>query len=173
MRIKFAAILLILILLVSCGTYKDYLTYQNFPIELDGTLTFNGIKYGVFLSVTGPGEGTLLYITPLTLEGYRFDVSNRTVNVTYEGIAITMAERTVHPALILVNFFTFTPEEMQSAKLTTQNGIKLNKIVDVRSGIEITVWLSAEHGTPVRIETDTLSLDIHNFKGNLLNNDTR
>lgn len=162
-------ILIITMSCVSCSHVpENYLLYQNFPLEIDAIMTYNGTKYDVFMSVTGIGEGALIYKTPLTLEGYRYDVANGEITVTYERLVMKLAEGSSHPAETAINMFTLLPEEMISAELVNHNGIKLNCIQYQRDRSIITVWCTADN-VPVRIQTDTLSLDITNFKGNMLN----
>ena len=155
------------VILISCGyTPDDYLTYQNFPIELDAVIKFGGERYDVFMSVTGIGEGSLIYKTPLTLTGYRYDVAGGEVTMSYERLIVKLTEDTSHPAESAVNMFTLTPENMISAELADHGGIKLNRLKYKHNGGTVTVWCTPDN-IPVRIESDILTLDIINFRGNL------
>ena len=165
----FIVTLTVLLIFTSCGNLSaDYLVYQNFPIELDAVMTFSGNKYDVYMSVTGIDEGAVIYKTPLTLAGYRYDIANGEITVSYERLIMKIAD---HPAGTAVGLFTLSPDKMISAELTDHNGIKLNRITYEHGGSIITVWCTSDN-IPVRIESDTLSLDITNFKGNPQNERT-
>lgn len=161
-------IILISSLCTSCGQISEnYLLYQDFPLELDAVMTFGGIKYDIYMSVTGIGTGAVIYKTPLTLAGYRYDVANDEVTVSYENLTMKMSEGSSHPAEAAIDMFTLLPEEMVSAELIDHNGIKLNciKYECSNNNGTIIVW-STQDNIPVRIESDILALDIINFEGN-------
>ena len=168
----FIVMLTALLIFTSCGNLSaDYLTYQNFPIELDAVMTFGGTKYDVYMSVTGVGEGAVIYKTPLTLAGYRYDIVGDEITVSYDRLIIKLPKGSAHPTATAVNMFTLSPDKMISAELTDHNGIKLNRITYDHDGETITVWCTHDN-IPVRIESDTLVLDITNFKGNPQNERT-
>lgn len=166
-KCKLVLIIVFVISFVSCGQIKEnYLLYQDFPLEIDAVMTFEGKRYDIYMSVTGIGEGSLIYKTPLTLNGYRYDVIDGEVTVSYERLSMKMSEGSFHPSETAVNLFTLLPEEMISAEIEDHNGIKLNLIRYKRGDGIITVWCTADN-IPLRIESDILSLDIINFKGNV------
>ena len=159
-------LVLLAIVLSSCGfAPDDYLTYQNFPIELDAVMTFGGEKYDIFMSVTGINTGTFIYKTPLTLAGYRFDIAGGEVTMSYERLIVKLTDGAIHPVYTAVGMFTLAPEDMISAELADHGGIKLNRITYNRNGGIVTVWCTPDN-IPVRIESEILSLDIINFRGN-------
>jgi hypothetical protein len=161
---KLAILMVITILLTSCGyTPDDYLAYQNFPIELDAVMTFGGEKYDVFISVTGICEGSIVYKTPLTLAGYRYDIANDEVTMSYERLTVKLTDG--HPSKTAINMFTLTPENMISAEVTDHGGLKLNRVEYNHGGSIVTVWCTTDN-IPVRMETHEIKIDIINFRGN-------
>lgn len=164
-----ASLILLIISLTSCGHIpENYLLYQNFPLEFDAVMTFGGNKYEVYMVITDIGEGSVIYKTPLTLSGYRYDIVDNEITISYEQLVVQLTAESFHPVKTAVNLFTLIPDEMKTAAIINHGGVKLNHIEYERNDGIITVWSTSDN-IPIRIESNLLSLDITNFRGNMHN----
>jgi hypothetical protein len=181
-------------LLIVCATFmfsascsslsSDYLFYQNYPINVKGTMTFGNSKYGIELTVTGYNEGSLTFVTPETLNGYRYDIKNNQISMTYGDLTIPLSDTTYqfNPSSGIIQMFSLRPDEMKTASLTEVNGITMNKIefvhynnaaenavdaehnsADAERPYDVTIWTNSNTNKPVKIICNDITLDISEF----------
>lgn len=158
MSLRFFWCLIALLLLLSgCGKARtdNYLSYQNYPLEAQGTLSLDDHSYEVRLSVTQAGELRLEFLSPSSIAGLVMEKRGGECFLSYGSIEESVTADGylgTHGVLLAASMFSLTAESYDGAGVTTEAGIRYSYAdYRVEEG-SVRVLFAASETMPCRID---------------------
>lgn len=155
MKFKFFVFLLIFCLLVctSCTKEQNYLSYQNYPMRVKGTLSIDTLCCDLSLLMKEPGVGEITIYTPARLSGYKFSVNGEGVWVHYDDLTAALDEEGLGIGVsMLVNMFSCNGETLSEISSRNIGNAEHLRLVYPKDDILVSVYLLPNETVPTQIE---------------------
>lgn len=135
----------------------DYLSYQSQDSTFVGTCILPDGEYVIEIGLQSDGGRSLTFLSPETIEGCSyFRSAEGDYAFTVDDMTLPVSE---HPtAEAIFDLFSLDPDDLLSAELEENAGVGLNVL---KFEGDITVYLSADSGLPLRFEHPMLTLTLH------------
>ena len=127
----FFVILTFTLSLVSCkeNSKVNYLSYQAYPFDAHGILTFDGTEYEVFVTVQRAGDIILKFVKPEALSNMIFELNEGKVTVKTGNVTQTLNDGGYSASegiLLAAQLFSISGKSFSGAGIITENGVKYN-----------------------------------------------
>ena len=161
MRYAFLCIGLALLLLTTtaCGTTDriNYLSYQTYPYDTHGLLTYDDTEYEVLVSVQKAGDILLQIIRPTALTGTVFELRDGKTILSY-GSLTEEAEDGGYAAeqgiLLAARMFSLSGSDFVKAGVITESGNQYSYAAYAVEGGTVTVYLQDGLSTPDHLSAE-------------------
>ena len=149
-------LILILFLLPSCGTTDriNYLSYQSYPFNTHGLLSFDGTEYEILVTVRQAGDLRLQIVKPERLTGTVLSLSDGTTTLTYDSVTTVLNDGgyTTREGLLLASaIFSLSGNSYAGAGVTTEKGIKYSYASYTLPEGTVTVYMQSGLDRPDKI----------------------
>lgn len=156
MKIKFFLFLVIPVALLLCSCSRsapDYLSYQKYPMRVQGLLTVEELGCNITVDVKEGGRAEITVNSPEKLKDYRFTVDKEGVWVYYDDIGVSLSEDMLPDGLsMLSDMFSIDPEalrEIGSERIGDTDHLRL--VYDCGAGSAV-VYIREGNNIPTLIE---------------------
>lgn len=172
MSLRIGICFLVLLLFVTGCTGNDhinYLSYQTYPLDAHGVLTYDGRDYEVLVSVGKAGDLKLQIVLPSSIAGMVFEVRDGVTYLTYNTIETELKDggyASAEGILLASQMFSLNAKSYDGAGVTTVNGIRYSYAkYNVPDGT-VRVYIPDGQDLPDRIEAE---LNGHTFSFQFMN----
>ncbi len=161
---RIVILLVLLLLLTSCGQDKRIPTFDSYPMTLSGTLSYNGKEFAV-TSVIRDGDCAEITIdSPENLSGYRFKVDNSGVWVYYDNMQIELHDANIDiPFSLLPKMLSVSREDFEQYRTDSESRIYHYR----KDTYKTVIYVKRTEELPYRIEYTgeniSLTFDIESF----------
>ena len=141
----------------------NYLDYQTYPFEANGTLTYDGTKYSVSVSAQKSGDLEIKVKEPTELCGMTFSIIDGKVSISDGKITEEINDdgySAENGILLSRNMFSIPSGALSGAETTEKNGIKYSKAIYTLPTGEVIVYTQTGLSSPDMIEA---KLNGHEF----------
>lgn len=117
-------LLIILLLIPSCGAEQRIPTFESYPLTLSGILTYNGTSCAVTAVIFGKDACEISIDSPENLSGYSFKVDNGSVWVYYDNMQIELKTGSIEmPITLIPEMLAVSREEFEYSRADSENTV--------------------------------------------------
>ncbi len=157
-------LLVLLLLLTSCGQEKKLPVIETYPVTLSGTLESNGASVAITVVLKSSDSCDIGIDSPDTLSGYRFEVDCSRVRVYYDDMQIEPGGGSVSiPFSLLPEMLSVSRGDFEYSRNDGENTIYHY----TKNSADTAIYVRKGEELPCRIEYKSegalLTLDIESF----------
>ncbi|MBQ4601529.1 MAG: hypothetical protein IJB24_01590 [Clostridia bacterium] len=142
-------LLILLLLLPSCGQQRRLPTFETFPMTLSGTLAYNGESIALTAVFKNLDSCDIGIDSPENLSGYSFKVDNSSVWVYYDDMRIELKQGSIDiPFSVLPEMLSVSREDFEYSRTDSENTIYYY----TRNSADTVIYIKKSEELPCRIE---------------------
>ena len=164
-KMRLIALILLCLLFSSCHSQDkiNFLSYQAYPFDAHGILTYDGKEYEVLVSVQKAGDILLQILQPENLAGMVFEQKDGSVTVKTGDLSLPIDDGGYSAAdgiLLCSHMYSLSGNTFSEAGVITENGVKYSYAEYSVSCGTVTVYIQNGLSSPEKIAA---SLNGHEF----------
>ncbi len=157
-------LLILLLLLPSCGQEKKLPTFEDYPITLSGTLTYNDTCYAITAVIQDKDSCDIGIESPENLSGYSFKVDSSSLWVYYDDMQIELQPGSIDiPFTLLPEILAVSRENFEYSRTDSENTIYYY----TKDSADTVIYINRGKDVPSRIEytkdNTAVTFDIESF----------
>ena len=142
-------LLVLLCFITSCAQEKKIPAFEDFPLTLSGTFTYNGTSIALSAVLQSKNSCDISIDSPENLTGYSFKVDNSEVWVYYDNMQIELNNGGIDiPFSLLPEMLSVSREDFEYSRTDEENVIYYYK----KNETDTAVYVKRTTGAPCRIE---------------------